>query len=316
MIKTKTVNTKDGEAIFKIETETLRTRVNQALNNALPTHITKAKNSVFENNTNVCDAMRYSVLDAGKRIRPILVYATAKGFNAPLENCDAAACAVELIHCGSLIHDDLPAMDDDDLRRGKPTCHIAFDEATAILAGDALQALAYELIACDAHHLNPTQMIDIIKVLADAAGTQGIIGGQIFDIEAPKYQLNEQDITVLHCLKTESLISAAVKLGLITANVTDQHTIRCFELFAEKMGLAFQIHDDILDIEATTKQLGKPQGSDLKNNKATYPNVTNIDHAKKVALNLCNSALSVIHSFDDKFDLLRHIASLIVERIN
>lgn len=215
-------------------------------------------------------AMHYAVLNGGKRLRPLLVYATGYALKAPLENLDAAAVAVELIHCYSLVHDDLPAMDDDDLRRGQPTCHKAFNEATAILVGDALQSLAFSVL--------PT--IQMVKVLAKASGSLGMAGGQDLDLASEGKQLDLTSLEQMHRLKTGALIETSVELGALSAQC-DENTLKILKQFACHLGLAFQIQDDILDVEGNTQSLGKTAGIDTLNDKATYTRILGITEAKK-----------------------------------
>jgi len=222
------------------------------------------------------EAMRYSVLNGGKRLRPLLVYATGLSLNAPLEALDSAALAVEFIHCYSLIHDDLPAMDNDDLRRGKPTCHKAFDEATAILAGDALQALAFQTVSVPNPFLKAETQLKMIQLLSYAGGARGMAAGQMLDIEAENKNLSLLELENIHSLKTGALISASIELGAIAA----QNPNEALRQLGFELGLAFQIQDDILDIESSTAVLGKQQGADQALEKSTYPKIMGLDNAK------------------------------------
>lgn len=225
------------------------------------------------------EAMRYSVLNGGKRLRPLLVYATGLSFGASLESLDPAALAVELIHGYSLIHDDLPAMDDDDLRRGKPTCHKAFDEASAILAGDALQAFAFEILSKASSILSAETQLSMLHVLAKAAGATAMVAGQSLDLEAENKILDLNALENIHQLKTGALISACIKLGALASNASKEQMGTLAQL-GEHLGLAFQIQDDILDVEATTEIFGKKQGSDQALNKSTYPKILGMEQAK------------------------------------
>ena len=225
-------------------------------------------------------AMQYAVLNGGKRLRPLLVYATGICLDTDLENLDKPATAVELIHTYSLIHDDLPAMDDDNLRRGQPTCHRAFNEATAILVGDALQSLAFECLASQSS-LPSKQQIQMIKMLAIASGSQGMAGGQDLDLEAEGRTLDLTHLEQIHRLKTGALIQASVHLGAVAAGCTDVAILSLLKQFAQHIGLAFQIHDDILDVEGKVEKLGKTPGSDVADHKATYPSVLGLTEAKK-----------------------------------
>lgn len=257
-------------------------------------------------------AIRYSVLGGGKRIRPALVYATGEALSTNLESLDCAACAVELMHCYSLIHDDLPAMDNDDLRRGRPTCHKAFDEATAILAGDAIQAQAFAMLASD--DASPEQRVHMIQQLAKSSGSLGMAGGQAIDLASVNKQLNEAEIKTMHTLKTAALIQASVLMAVVASDMNNPETFAHFAHFSEKVGLAFQIRDDILDIQADTVTLGKPQGSDAAQNKPTYPSIVGVEHAENTANNLLQEALNEIDHLDDRAGNLRAISKYMVTR--
>ena len=260
-------------------------------------------------------AMRYAVLGTGKRIRPVLVYTTGEAFGVPLKALDSPACAVEIIHAYSLIHDDLPAMDNDDLRRGRPTCHKAFDEATAILAGDALQALAFHILAhCPDIQVSPEQRIRMIDILAQASGSRGMAGGQAIDLAAVGKRLNIAELENMHIHKTGALIRASVELVALSANNIDPADFDRVSHFAKCIGLAFQIRDDILDVESDTETLGKPQGSDMERNKPTYPSLLGLAGAKKAAGELHAQALDALRVFDHKADALRSLAGYIVQR--
>ena len=261
------------------------------------------------------EAMRYSVLSDGKRIRPVLVYAAGKVFGVNRNALDAPACAVEMIHAYSLIHDDLPAMDDDDLRRGRPTCHRAYDEATAILAGDSLQALAFHVLAHDSNMIvNAEQKIQMIDILAHASGSRGMAGGQAIDLASVGKALNIAELENMHIHKTGALIRASVELGALSQPGVESELFNKVSHYAKCIGLAFQVQDDILDIESDTETLGKPQGSDMERNKPTYPNLLGLDGAKDVAKQLHEEALSSLSMFDDSADPLRWIADYIVQR--
>ena len=261
------------------------------------------------------EAMRYSVFSDGKRIRPILLYATGEAFGLPLRALNGPACAVEIVHAYSLIHDDLPAMDDDDLRRGRPTCHKKYDEAMAILAGDALQALAFYIIAHDPHiGVNAEQRLEMIKILTHASGSQGMAGGQAIDLNSVGKQLSLQELENMHNHKTGALIGASVKLGALSAMDVNHKHFDHISQYAEYIGLAFQIKDDILDVESDTETLGKPQGSDRSRNKPTYPNLLGLDGAKRAAEELYQKALASLESLDMRANILREIAGFIVHR--
>ena len=261
------------------------------------------------------EAMRYAVLGEGKRIRPVLVYATGTALGLKPEQMHAAAAAVEMIHAYSLVHDDLPAMDDDDLRRGRPTCHKAYDEATAILAGDALQALAFHVLATDdSMNISAEQRLRMITLLADASGSEGMAGGQAIDLAAVGKSLNLEQLKNMHNHKTGALICASVELGALCCPNVAESSLTAVRHYAEAIGLAFQVQDDILDIESDTETLGKPQGSDIERNKPTYPNLLGLDGAKQEAKNLHQQAIESIQSFGQKADILRWIADYIVQR--
>lgn len=226
--------------------------------------------------TRLHQAMRYAALNGGKRLRPLLVYATGLSFGTHLKTLDAAAVAVELIHCYSLVHDDLPAMDDDDLRRGKPSCHKAFDEATAILAGDALQSLAFAHLAA----ATTPQLTQQLKVLAEASGAAGMVGGQSLDIDSEGETLTRAALAQLHTLKTGALFQASVQLGALAAGITDTAILTPLNHFAQSLGLCFQIQDDILDAESSSQHLGKTAGKDKTQQKASYVTLLGLPEAK------------------------------------
>ena len=261
------------------------------------------------------EAVRYSVFGSGKRVRPVLVYAGGEAFNAEPAALDGCACAVEMIHTYSLIHDDLPAMDDDDLRRGRLTCHKAYNDATAILAGDALQALAFQVLAQDPGITVPAvQRLRMIETLALAAGPGGMTGGQAIDLEAEDKKLGLEELQNMHTRKTGALIRASVELGALCSGTVDEQRFENVSRYAGCIGLAFQIHDDVLDIESDTETLGKPQGSDLERNKSTYPDLLGLDGAKRAAREMLDEALEHLTGFDEKADMLRQIALYIVNR--
>jgi geranylgeranyl pyrophosphate synthase len=239
-------------------------------------------------------AQRYSVLGPGKRVRPLLVYATGKSLGIPENQLDAAACAIELIHAYSLVHDDLPAMDDDDLRRGRPTCHIQFDEATAILAGDALQVLAFQILARDAAApADPARRLKLIEILADASGTAGMAGGQALDLAAEGRTLTVAEVEEMHARKTGALIRASVTMASHCAAIPESRRA-CLDFFAAKIGLAFQIQDDLLDIEGDPKVIGKAVGADKEHQKPTYPATVGVPAARAKLLELHDEALTAL----------------------
>ena len=256
-------------------------------------------------------AMRYAVLGGGKRMRPLLVYASGRVFGADENTLDAPAMAVELIHAYSLVHDDLPAMDDDALRRGRPTTHIAFDEATAILAGDALQTRAFGLIA-DAP-LPASLRVACLQTLTHASGAAGMCGGQALDIDATGHQQPLQDLERMHALKTGALIRAAVRMGALCgqAPAADLATL---DTVASALGLAFQVRDDILDVEASSEQLGKTAGKDEAQAKSTFPALLGMDGAKAHLRTLSEQMFDGLAGYGEPADALRALATLAVER--
>jgi len=259
-------------------------------------------------------AMRYATLDGGKRLRAALVYAVGESLGADDALLDSPACALELIHAYSLIHDDLPAMDNDDLRRGKPTVHRAYDEATAILAGDALQALAFEILAHDPMPgLRGEIKLAMILRLAEASGSIGMAGGQAIDLDAVGKSLTLAELKDMHARKTGALIRAAVALGALAADAPAEQ-LALLDRYAKEIGLAFQIVDDILDIEGDTATLGKPQGSDEQRGKPTYPAILGLEKARALARECHVNALESIASLGDNGRLLRDIADFILQR--
>ena len=262
----------------------------------------------------ISQACSYVLTNGGKRIRPTLVYAAAqalghKGHGADL---DHVACALEMIHTYSLVHDDLPAMDDDDLRRGRPSCHKAFNEATAILAGDALQAWAFELLA-DAPGFNAVQRVALIKSLAKAAGLQGMVGGQAMDIAATNTDVNLQQLQSMHAFKTGAIIRAALTMGGIAASASAEQ-LSALDTYGTHIGLAFQVVDDILDVDGNAETLGKTQGKDSKANKPTYVSLMGLDGAKKESQRLLQAALEALGKFGVSADSLRGLAHYIIAR--
>lgn len=258
-------------------------------------------------------AIRYSVIGGGKRIRPVLVYASHQAFGASEGSVDVAAAAVELVHAYSLIHDDLPAMDDDDLRRGQPTCHRAFDEATAILAGDALQALAFEWIT-QADQWQAETRLQMTSLLARAAGPRGMVGGQAIDLGAVGQQLQQHTLEDMHQRKTGALISASVQLGALATERASPQQLAALARYAECIGLAFQVQDDILDVEGNTEVLGKNHGADAARGKPTFPSLLGLEGAHALARSLSDQAIAALDGFDDHALRLRQLASYIIER--
>ncbi|MBV7561414.1 (2E,6E)-farnesyl diphosphate synthase [Pseudomonas sp. sia0905] len=262
-------------------------------------------------------AMRYSVFNGGKRVRPLLAYAACEALGGAPTQADGAACAVELIHAYSLVHDDLPAMDDDDLRRGQPTTHIAFDEATAILAGDGLQSLAFDVLANTRHNPHSAEIrLSMFQALAQAAGPAGMVGGQAIDLGSVGQQLQQPALEVMHRHKTGALIEAAVRLGALASGRADEQALTALSTYARAVGLAFQVQDDILDVESDTATLGKTQGKDQANDKPTYPALLGMAAAKAYALELRDQALQALQPFDEAAEPLRELARYIVERRN
>mgnify|MGYP001611321704 CR=1 FL=1 len=263
------------------------------------------------------EAMRYSTLDGGKRIRPLLIYATGMVSGQPIKELDGPAVAVEMIHVYSLIHDDLPCMDDDDLRRGKATCHKAFDEATAVLAGDALQALAFHVLTNDTRMAaDADTRLAMIRSLTTAAGSRGMAGGQAIDLDSVGKTLNIAELETMHIYKTGALIRASVNLATLGATSLDERQRRSLDHYAKCIGLAFQIRDDILDVEGDTEVLGKPSGADQALDKPTFPGVIGLDASRQRATELHAEALDSLTGFGEEANVLRDIADFIVERIN
>ncbi len=281
--------------------------------------VDSALNSLFAAPTpelaRLYEAMRYSVMNGGKRVRPLLVYAACEALGAPAEQANGAACAVELIHAYSLVHDDLPAMDDDDLRRGQPTTHKAFDEACAILAGDGLQSLAFTALLDD--RLSPqgeAVRLQMAMVLAQAAGPGGMVGGQAIDLGSVGKKLDQDALEFMHRHKTGALIEASVQLGALASGRASAEQRQALKTYAQAIGLAFQVQDDILDVESDTQTLGKRQGADIARDKPTYPALLGLGMAKAYALQLRDQALEALLPFDEAAEPLRDLARYIVER--
>jgi len=267
------------------------------------------------------EAMRYSVLGGGKRIRPLLVYAAGYALGVELKLLDKPAAAIELIHAYSLIHDDLPCMDDDQLRRGKATSHIAFDEATAVLAGDALQTLAFEVLSQPLHGISAENQLKILQTLTFASGVNGMVKGQMIDLSAVGETLTEKQLETMHNHKTGALIKASVVMATYCNNKSaDELELqrgkhKGLVNYADAIGLAFQVRDDILDIQSDTQTLGKQQGADSAADKPTYPSILGMSAAKEKLYQLHHKALNSLDSFGKEADLLREIAEYIVKRI-
>lgn len=256
-------------------------------------------------------ALAYSACNGGKRIRPLLVYLSGYALHAAWEELDGAACAIELMHVYSLIHDDLPAMDNADLRRGKPSCHKAYNEATAILAGDALQSLAFEVLAIHPSQLTTEQRLAMVTLLSQASGIKGMAGGQALDLQGTT---SLAELTHMYHLKTGALLNASVQLGAVAAHVTDPTIVPALQLFAKNIGLAFQIQDDVLDIEASTQTLGKPQGKDLSNHKITYPTLLGIDESRRQVYALVMEAVDAILFLKEPGRFLIEFATSLLHR--
>ena len=258
-------------------------------------------------------AIRWSVFAGGKRFRPLLLLAVGQAFEAPVDDLIRTACAFEMVHTYSLIHDDLPAMDDDDLRRGRPTCHVRFDEATAILAGDALQTLAFKTIAED-DRLDGETRIALISELARAAATpEGMVAGQALDMEAETRQVNGNQLEEIHRLKTGALIVAAARCGAIIGRASESE-LAAVTSYGSHLGLLFQITDDFLDVSATAEALGKTPGKDAQSNKATYPGLYGMEETRAAAINAHRDACAALDQIDRPADVLRRIADFILNR--
>lgn len=271
-----------------------------------------------QTNNSLYEAMRYSVLNNGKRLRPALVYATGQILGTSIDKLHAAAAALELIHCYSLIHDDLPAMDDDDLRRGLPTCHKAFNEATAILTGDALQTMAFEVLSDpELNPVTPQQQISMVMVLAKAAGASGMILGQADDMEAENRVLTLSELTLLHKRKTGALFNAALELSLIASNKANNSSIRDALLdFGNNIGLAFQIQDDILDEISDSVILGKPAGSDRSSGKSTFISLLGLESSQQHATKALQQAKDSLAPFGTSANTLIELSNYMVARDN
>ncbi len=295
--------------VFESLVEEFQQRVDKALDHWLP------QADVYP--LRLHQAMRYAVLAPGKRVRPVLVYATASALGIDLERVDGAAAAVEIIHAYSLIHDDLPAMDDDDLRRGRPTCHREFDEATAILAGDALQALAFYIISHDPQMTDDAAArLQMIDKLALFSGSRGMAGGQAIDLAAVGKTLNIAELETMHIHKTGALIRTCIQLvALSTSNLTRQQ-FKALDSYAKHIGLSFQVQDDILDVTGDTATLGKTQGSDSARNKPTFPAIIGLEASHEKAQELHQNALQALTIFGEEVDILRYISAWFVERKN
>ena len=261
----------------------------------------------------VVEAMRYVTLGTAKRVRPFLVMTTASLFDVVRPVALRAAAGIEMIHCYSLVHDDLPAMDDDDLRRGQPTCHIKFDVATAILAGDALLTRAFEVLSHPDTHDDPRVRVDLVLALAQAAGEHGMVGGQMLDIVSETTTLNVQEVTRMQRMKTGMLISVACEMGAILGHASAQARL-ALRAYSHDLGLAFQIADDLLDVDATSEEMGKQTGKDAAAGKSTFVSLMGVDQARKQAQLLRDQAIEHLEMFGEKSELLRQLATFVVDR--
>ncbi len=284
----------------------------QRIEHVLSTHIPESGHTTNKTSAQLLEAMRYSTLGGGKRLRALLVYATGEALNADLSLLDPPASAVEMIHAYSLVHDDMPIMDDDDLRRGRPTCHKAYNEATALLVGDALQSLAFEVLCSD--QLSPFQQSNMVKTLALQSGVFGMAGGQAIDLESVGQQLSLDALQKMHELKTGALIRASVRLGALASQHSDDHTLVKLDNYAKAIGLAFQVQDDVLDVIADTETLGKTQGADISLNKPTYPALLGLDVAQQKAIDLIDKALSELDDLAFDTHILADLAQFVVKR--
>jgi geranylgeranyl pyrophosphate synthase len=284
-----------------------RKRVEQAMDQWLPAPDTHP--------TRLHQAMRYAALGGGKRVRPMLVYATGEAVGVEPQELDGVASAIEVIHAYSLIHDDLPAMDNDDLRRGRPTCHRAFDEATAILAGDALQALAFYILAHDPTiRAAANTRLAMIENLALSCGSRGMAGGQAIDLASVGRILGIAELEDMHIHKTGALIRSSVRLAAMSLPGISDTLLECLDHYGKCVGLAFQIRDDILDVEGDTEVIGKAQGADSALSKPTYPSLLGLEGAKRRATDLHEEALRTLEPLGHRADTLRDISRYIVER--
>lgn len=281
-------------------------QVDEALNRFLPSPTGRA--------AKIHEAMRYSVFAGGKRLRPIVCLAAYEIFKDKLEEALPAACALELIHTYSLIHDDLPCMDNDDFRRGHPTSHKVFGEAMAVLAGDALLTLAFELLT-QAPVLKPGVMVQAVREVARAAGTDGLIGGQVEDLAAEGKKISAEDLQSIHLHKTAALLGASARLGAILGEATLQE-FKQISRYGEKIGLAFQIVDDILDVESSSEAMGKQTQKDSSRQKATYPSLFGVEKSKQLAAQLQEEAIAALKTFGTRAQVLQELARYITERQN
>ncbi len=296
-------------ASFKVRVPDYAARIEKVLDRWLP--------SAEKPPERLHSAMRYAVMGGGKRLRPLLIYAAGEALGVAPESLDGPAAAVEIIHAYSLIHDDLPAMDDDELRRGRPTCHIAYDEATAILAGDALQVLAFLILAEDkAMAVSPAARVEMLRTVAAASGSAGMAGGQAMDLAAAGRRLELAELELMHIYKTGALIRASVLLAAQSAPGIAADKLSALDRYAKCVGLAFQIQDDILDVEGETATLGKKTGADSALNKPTYPSILGLERSKQRAQSLRDDAIAALKPLGEAAEPLVFLAEYIVSRQN
>ncbi|EKD92145.1 MAG: hypothetical protein ACD_29C00157G0002 [uncultured bacterium] len=292
------------EIVFNKTLVNYRNRINHTLSEAIASHVSSAT---------LAEAMRYSTIDCGKRLRPILVYAAGECFGQSLETLDAIAAAIECIHCYSLMHDDLPAMDDDNLRRNKPTSHIVFGEAIAILAGDALQALAFELLSANKKTaISPQNQLKIIEILAKQAGASGMVGGQTLDLLAEGKTISSDAVIQIHTLKTGALIKAGVIMGALAAGCDNKLELNTLDQFSSRIGLAFQLQDDLFDMIGNSKTIGKNTGQDSKHQKATYPILFGSNETKNKISVLLNEALIALKTLQRNTSFLKMVCQKMI----
>lgn len=289
---------------FQAWMKTIQTEVEVSLQDYLPSAQTIPQR--------LHEAMAYAVLDGGKRVRPLLVFAAGKLFNAPQELLSRAACAVEMIHAYSLVHDDMPCMDDDALRRGKPTVHKKYDEATALLVGDALQAQAFLVLSESA--ANAEQKLPMIQLLAHASGSVGMCGGQAIDLASVGLSLTREQLEQMHRLKTGALLRASVMLGAMSGKRLENNEVAALDVYSAAIGLAFQVVDDVLDATADSATLGKTAGKDAADNKPTYVSLLGLEASQQLAQQLCQDAHQALTIFGESAQHLHDLADLIVQR--
>ncbi len=297
-------NSDRSDSTFELKTVGYQNRINSFMMDMLDEN--------YPQSNKLVNALSYSLMSGGKRIRPLLSYATAEALGIDLAQADYVAASIEMIHAYSLIHDDLPAMDNDDLRRGKPTCHIEFDDATAILAGDALQAMAFEVLS----HIDadPKLVVQLIRLLSLSCGVLGMAGGQSLDLESENKQLDKSSLDIIHQLKTGALISASVEMiGLLCSSCGDENKL-ALKQYAYDFGMAFQIIDDVLDVIGDEAVIGKPVGSDESNNKSTYPVIMGLNASKNAALTHSQNAVAQLQTLPGDSSYLKYLAEYLVSR--